>query len=33
MAMHHGLAIEDLVTAIAIYQRTTAVGLGTRLPL
>jgi ornithine cyclodeaminase/alanine dehydrogenase len=33
MAMHLGLAIEDLVTASRIYERAAARGIGTRLPL
>ncbi len=33
MAMHLGLAIEDVVTAIRIYDRAVAQGIGLRLPL
>jgi ornithine cyclodeaminase/alanine dehydrogenase len=33
MAMHLGLAIEDMVTAIRIYQRAMEQGVGTRMPL
>jgi len=33
MAMHLGLAIEDMVTAIRIYENAVAQGIGTRLPL
>ncbi len=33
MAMHLGLAIEDMVTATHVYQRALARGIGTRLPL
>jgi ornithine cyclodeaminase/alanine dehydrogenase len=33
MAMHLGLAIEDVVTAIRIYDRAVAQGIGSRLPL
>ncbi len=33
MSIHLGLAIEDMVTAIRIYQRAMARGLGVRLPL
>lgn len=33
MAMHLGLAIEDMVTAIRIYEKAVAQGIGTRLPL
>jgi ornithine cyclodeaminase/alanine dehydrogenase-like protein (mu-crystallin family) len=33
MAMHLGLAIEDMVTAILVYARAKDLGLGTRLPL
>lgn len=33
MAMHLGLAIEDLVTAVRVYERAVARGLGTRLAL
>jgi ornithine cyclodeaminase/alanine dehydrogenase len=33
MAMHLGLAIEDLVTAVQIYERAVAQGIGARLPL
>ena len=33
MAMHLGLAIEDMVTAVRIYERAWAHGIGTRLPL
>jgi len=33
MAMHLGLAIEDMVTATHVYQRAMVRGIGTRLPL
>jgi ornithine cyclodeaminase/alanine dehydrogenase len=33
MAIHLGLAIEDMVTAIRIYEKAVAQGIGTRLPL
>jgi len=33
MSMNLGLAIEDMATAILIYQKATKVGAGTRLPL
>jgi ornithine cyclodeaminase/alanine dehydrogenase len=33
MAMHLGLAIEDVVTAVRIYNRAVAQGIGSRLPL
>ncbi len=33
MAMHLGLAIEDVATATRIYERAVARGIGTRLPL
>lgn len=33
MSMQLGLAIEDMVTAIRIYERARAQGIGTRLPL
>jgi ornithine cyclodeaminase/alanine dehydrogenase len=33
MAMHLGLAIEDMVTAVRIYERAVAQGIGSRLPL
>ncbi|HSB81196.1 MAG TPA: ornithine cyclodeaminase family protein [Candidatus Methylomirabilis sp.] len=33
MSMQLGLAIEDMVTAIRIYERARAEGMGTRLPL
>ncbi len=33
MAMHLGLAIEDMVTAVRIYDRAVAQGIGTCLPL
>ena len=33
MAMHLGLAIEDMVTAVRIYERARSQGIGTRLPL
>lgn len=33
MAMHLGLAIEDMVAAIRIYERARAQGIGMRLPL
>jgi ornithine cyclodeaminase/alanine dehydrogenase-like protein (mu-crystallin family) len=33
MAMHLGLAIEDMATAILVYQRAVAQGLGSWLPL
>lgn len=33
MAMHLGLAIEDMVTAVRIYERAAAQGIGARLPL
>lgn len=33
MAMHLGLAIEDVVTAVRIYERALAQGIGARLPL
>ncbi len=33
MAMHLGLAIEDTVTAVCIYERAVAQGVGTRLSL
>jgi len=33
MAIHLGLAIEDMVTAIHVYERATSLGLGARLPL
>ncbi|HSD50854.1 MAG TPA: hypothetical protein VLG48_05545, partial [Candidatus Methylomirabilis sp.] len=33
MAMHLGLAIEDMVTAVRIYERAVAQRLGTRLSL
>jgi ornithine cyclodeaminase/alanine dehydrogenase len=33
MAMHLGLAIEDLVTAIRVYEGAVAQGIGTPLPL
>lgn len=33
MAMHLGLAIEDVATAVRVYQRAAAQGVGTRLPL
>lgn len=33
IAIHLGLALEDMVTARLIYQRAVARGLGTRLPL
>jgi len=33
MAMHLGLAIEDMVMAIRIYEKAVGQGIGTRLPL
>jgi ornithine cyclodeaminase/alanine dehydrogenase-like protein (mu-crystallin family) len=33
MAMHLGLAIEDMVTAVRVYERAQRLGLGTRLLL
>jgi ornithine cyclodeaminase/alanine dehydrogenase len=33
MAMHLGLAIEDLVTAVRIHAQAVALGMGARLPL
>jgi ornithine cyclodeaminase/alanine dehydrogenase len=33
MAIHLGLAIEDMVTAVQVYERAQGLGLGTRLPL
>jgi ornithine cyclodeaminase/alanine dehydrogenase-like protein (mu-crystallin family) len=33
MAMHLGLAVEDVVTAVRIYDRAVAQGIGSRLPL
>ena len=33
MAMHLGLAMEDMVTATHVYQRAMVRGIGTRLPL
>ena len=33
MAMHLGLAMEDVVTAVQVYDRAMAMGLGTRLAL
>lgn len=33
MAMHLGLAIEDMVTAVQVYERARSLGVGTRLPL
>jgi ornithine cyclodeaminase/alanine dehydrogenase len=33
MAMHLGLAIEDVVAAVRIYDRAVAQGIGSRLPL
>lgn len=33
MAMHLGLAIEDMVTAVRIYGQAAVQGIGTRLPL
>jgi ornithine cyclodeaminase/alanine dehydrogenase-like protein (mu-crystallin family) len=33
LAMHLGLAIEDVVTAVRIYDRAVAQGIGARLPL
>jgi len=33
LAMHLGLAIEDVVAAVEIHQRATTLGPGTRLPL
>jgi len=33
MSMHLGLSIEDMATAILIYEKATKMGTGTRLPL